>query len=389
VGEYVLESLARVPVEVEYASEFRYRKPILFPDERTLENMSLHAWEIQELKTLFLHDAPAFNATWEAMLADHAAKLLKLKDRQPNTTGDITRMQPKIQNAVKLAATSPITGTQHPSHAQRALLPAPHSPTTGRAHSSTRCVAPLYNMMATLQLLPAHAPKLVGLHLNSMSVSDGVSALNRVLNCDYPPSMWRYIIILGIPLPVLFHALSGVPKGDQYDVLMSKFVNAKNENGDNVFQKNEMCNLDAAVRSVLLLKPGDIPATAPAAGAPLSAAAQPLGVAHAVAPEQLAPKSDAAAAKAPEKSGSAERTDEEAHGGCARGEPGGLRRRRAEKTKAVVCSDDEEEVPPAPLEENLVSFEGACVFAAGLLAKANDDVQTPAPNTLKRLKRHQ
>jgi glutamine---fructose-6-phosphate transaminase (isomerizing) len=29
VGEYLIESLARIPVEVEYASEFRYRKPIL------------------------------------------------------------------------------------------------------------------------------------------------------------------------------------------------------------------------------------------------------------------------------------------------------------------------------------------------------------------------
>lgn len=33
VGEYAIESLARVPVEVEYASEFRYRKPILFKDD--------------------------------------------------------------------------------------------------------------------------------------------------------------------------------------------------------------------------------------------------------------------------------------------------------------------------------------------------------------------
>jgi glucosamine--fructose-6-phosphate aminotransferase (isomerizing) len=33
IGEYVLESLARIPVEVEYASEFRYRDPILFKDD--------------------------------------------------------------------------------------------------------------------------------------------------------------------------------------------------------------------------------------------------------------------------------------------------------------------------------------------------------------------
>ena len=34
IGEYLIEELARVPVEVEYASEFRYRNPVV--DERTL-----------------------------------------------------------------------------------------------------------------------------------------------------------------------------------------------------------------------------------------------------------------------------------------------------------------------------------------------------------------
>ena len=29
VGEYILEELARIPVEVEYASEFRYRNPVI------------------------------------------------------------------------------------------------------------------------------------------------------------------------------------------------------------------------------------------------------------------------------------------------------------------------------------------------------------------------
>mmetsp|Transcript_58035 Transcript_58035/g.138152 ORF Transcript_58035/g.138152 Transcript_58035/m.138152 type:complete len:648 (+) Transcript_58035:224-2167(+) len=33
VGEYMLESLCRIPVEVEYASEFRYRSVVLRPDE--------------------------------------------------------------------------------------------------------------------------------------------------------------------------------------------------------------------------------------------------------------------------------------------------------------------------------------------------------------------
>ena len=33
VGEYLIEELARIPVEVEYASEFRYRNPILYDDD--------------------------------------------------------------------------------------------------------------------------------------------------------------------------------------------------------------------------------------------------------------------------------------------------------------------------------------------------------------------
>jgi glucosamine--fructose-6-phosphate aminotransferase (isomerizing) len=36
VGEYLIETLARVPVEVEYASEFRYRSPILSCDDAVL-----------------------------------------------------------------------------------------------------------------------------------------------------------------------------------------------------------------------------------------------------------------------------------------------------------------------------------------------------------------
>lgn len=33
VGEYLIEQLAQIPVEVEYASEFRYRSPVLFDDD--------------------------------------------------------------------------------------------------------------------------------------------------------------------------------------------------------------------------------------------------------------------------------------------------------------------------------------------------------------------
>jgi glutamine---fructose-6-phosphate transaminase (isomerizing) len=36
IGEYLLEEFARIPVEVEYASEFRYRNPILGPEDIVL-----------------------------------------------------------------------------------------------------------------------------------------------------------------------------------------------------------------------------------------------------------------------------------------------------------------------------------------------------------------
>ena len=34
IGEFLIEELARMPVEVEYASEFRYRNPIIEPRRR-------------------------------------------------------------------------------------------------------------------------------------------------------------------------------------------------------------------------------------------------------------------------------------------------------------------------------------------------------------------
>lgn len=33
IGKYIIEELTRIPVDVEYASEFRYRKPVLFPTD--------------------------------------------------------------------------------------------------------------------------------------------------------------------------------------------------------------------------------------------------------------------------------------------------------------------------------------------------------------------
>ena len=33
IGEYLIEDFCRIPVEVEYASEFRYRNPVIYPDD--------------------------------------------------------------------------------------------------------------------------------------------------------------------------------------------------------------------------------------------------------------------------------------------------------------------------------------------------------------------
>lgn len=33
IGEHLIEELCRIPVEVEYASEFRYRNPVIYPDD--------------------------------------------------------------------------------------------------------------------------------------------------------------------------------------------------------------------------------------------------------------------------------------------------------------------------------------------------------------------
>ena len=36
IGEYLIEDLCRIPVEVEYASEFRYRNPVIQPEDELM-----------------------------------------------------------------------------------------------------------------------------------------------------------------------------------------------------------------------------------------------------------------------------------------------------------------------------------------------------------------
>jgi glucosamine--fructose-6-phosphate aminotransferase (isomerizing) len=42
VAEYLFEDIARIPVEVEYASEFRYRNPVIGEDDLT--HRSIAVW---------------------------------------------------------------------------------------------------------------------------------------------------------------------------------------------------------------------------------------------------------------------------------------------------------------------------------------------------------
>ena len=39
IGEYLIENFCRIPVEVEYASEFRYRNPVIYPDDIVIAGM--------------------------------------------------------------------------------------------------------------------------------------------------------------------------------------------------------------------------------------------------------------------------------------------------------------------------------------------------------------
>ena len=50
VAEYLIEEYARVPVEVEYASEFRYRKPIINPGDVVIviTSYSIHYTKLYE-----------------------------------------------------------------------------------------------------------------------------------------------------------------------------------------------------------------------------------------------------------------------------------------------------------------------------------------------------
>ena len=41
IGKYAIEEFARIPVEVEYSSEFRYRKPVINKDDLVIAYFSI------------------------------------------------------------------------------------------------------------------------------------------------------------------------------------------------------------------------------------------------------------------------------------------------------------------------------------------------------------
>jgi glucosamine--fructose-6-phosphate aminotransferase (isomerizing) len=72
VGKHVIESLARVPVEVDYASEFRYRDPVFMPD-------SLFIFITQSGET-------ADTISAQRLVREHGAKILTIT----NVVGSMT-----------------------------------------------------------------------------------------------------------------------------------------------------------------------------------------------------------------------------------------------------------------------------------------------------------
>jgi len=89
VGKHLIESMARVPVEVDYASEFRYRNPVFLPD-------SLFVFITQSGET-------ADTVAAQRMVREHGAKILTLT----NVVGSMTT---RIADAVLYTRAGPEIG---------------------------------------------------------------------------------------------------------------------------------------------------------------------------------------------------------------------------------------------------------------------------------------
>jgi glucosamine--fructose-6-phosphate aminotransferase (isomerizing) len=100
VGKHMIESLARVPVEVDYASEFRYRDPVFLPD-------SLFIFITQSGET-------ADTISAQRLVRDHSAAILTITNVVGSMTTRIadgilyTRAGPEIGVASTKAFTSQV-----------------------------------------------------------------------------------------------------------------------------------------------------------------------------------------------------------------------------------------------------------------------------------------
>ena len=99
IGEYMLEELARIPVEVEYASEFRYRNPIV--DERTLVIVISQSGETADtlaaLREAKLRGAPDAGPGERGGLDDRARS--GRRDLPARRPGDRRRVAPRRSRA--------------------------------------------------------------------------------------------------------------------------------------------------------------------------------------------------------------------------------------------------------------------------------------------------
>jgi glucosamine--fructose-6-phosphate aminotransferase (isomerizing) len=108
VGEYLFEDLARIPVEVEYASEFRYRNPIVNEDDIVIaisqSGETADTWRRSNWPRAAVQPSSA-SATWWAAAS-----------RAGHPCGSYTHAGPEIG----VASTKAFTGTGHGAHAHGA-----------------------------------------------------------------------------------------------------------------------------------------------------------------------------------------------------------------------------------------------------------------------------
>ena len=101
------------------------RKPLEYPDDKTLEALGLTAAEVRELRDLFLTNDDAFRGKWEGITTEHSRRLKLLSGRKPaNMSPEFSRLSPTIQGAMMANAKAPLNGARPARPSPLPLLPA-------------------------------------------------------------------------------------------------------------------------------------------------------------------------------------------------------------------------------------------------------------------------